>query len=322
MVAVYGDVQAQDDYTHPLGPEENFNESMYYNFFDPTAGAGGFVRVGNRANEGYAEVTLCLYLPSGEVAFNYLRPRIEHNDAMDAAGMRFVVEEPLLRHRSTFDGEAVVLKDATQMADPSKAFRENPKAKVKLDIEHEAMGPVYGTAGTNRSEEPGKEFAKAHYEQHMRTRGWIDINGERIEIDGTGLRDHSWGPRYWQAIQSYRWLTCAFGPDFSMTVSEVTPADGVRNQNGIVIRGEKVQRITSVDIDSEFQPETPFHKRMTARVGTHDGDQLVLEGTVKSFIPLRNRRAGMITHIGEGMTEYRCDGQVCYGISEYLDQVQ
>ena len=29
MVAVYGDIQAKDDYTHPLGPESNFNESMY-----------------------------------------------------------------------------------------------------------------------------------------------------------------------------------------------------------------------------------------------------------------------------------------------------
>jgi hypothetical protein len=30
----------------------------------------------------------------------------------------------------------------------------------------------------------------------------------------------------------------------------------------------------------------------------------------------------MITHIGEGMTEYRCAGQTGFGISEYLDQVQ
>ena len=28
MVAVYGDIAAQDDYTHELGPEKNFNESM------------------------------------------------------------------------------------------------------------------------------------------------------------------------------------------------------------------------------------------------------------------------------------------------------
>jgi len=26
MVSVYGDIQTKDDYTHPLGPETNFNE--------------------------------------------------------------------------------------------------------------------------------------------------------------------------------------------------------------------------------------------------------------------------------------------------------
>ena len=51
---VFGDVRPEDDYTHPLGPEENFNESMYFNFFDNRLRRGGFLRVGNRANEGYA----------------------------------------------------------------------------------------------------------------------------------------------------------------------------------------------------------------------------------------------------------------------------
>jgi hypothetical protein len=40
------------------------------------------------------------------------------------------------------------------------------------------------------------------------------------------------------------------------------------------------------------------------------------------FIPLRNRRNGMVTHVGEGMTEYRCGEAVGYGLSEYLDQVE
>ena len=64
MVAVFGDITAQDDYTHPLGPESNFNESMYFNFFDRAKNAGGFLRLGNRANEGYAEMTLTP-LPAG-----------------------------------------------------------------------------------------------------------------------------------------------------------------------------------------------------------------------------------------------------------------
>jgi len=323
MVSVYGDIKAKDDYTHALGPEENFNESMYFNFFDHGRGYGGFLRIGNRANEGYAEVTLCLFLPTGEVLFNYQRPRIEGNDAMDAAGMRFEVLEPLARHRTTYDEGAVFLKEPTQMADPGQAFRENPHKRVSLDLVHEAVGPAYGSSGAGRqSEDPERAFARAHYEQHMRARGTLAIDGETAEIDGTGLRDHSWGPRYWQAIHSYRWLTCTFGPDFGLMVSEVCPEPSVRNQTGVVVRGGQLERIRSVELDSAFQPGTLFHRGMTARLGLESGEELVLEGTVKSFIPLRNRRAGMVTHIGEAMTEYRCAGHVGLGISEYLDQVQ
>ena len=45
-----------------------------------------------------------------------------------------------------------------------------------------------------------------------------------------------------------------------------------------------------------------------------------------SLIPLRNRRHDpdgdmLMTRISEGMTEWRCDGRVGYGLSEYLDQI-
>ena len=324
MVAVFGDIQAQDDYTHPLGPETNFNESMYFNFFDKAKGYGGFLRIGNRANEGNAEVTTCLYLPTGEVLFMYQRPQIEHNDAMDAGGMRFETLEPLLKHRTTYEGGAVFLTDPSQMADPAVAFRANPHKKVSVDVTHEAIGPVYGTTGAGRRiENPDQEFGRAHYEQHMRNNGTMTIDGETMPIDGLGLRDHSWGPRYWQAIHSYRWLTCSFAPDFGIMVSEITPQEGgPRNQNGVVVRGETLERIVRVDIDTQFAPDMPFHTHMQAKLGLESGESLDLEGDVKGFIPLRNRRAGMITHIGEGMTEYRCAGHVGFGISEYLDQVQ
>ena len=324
MVAVFGNVKEQDDYTHTTGPEENFNESMYFNFFDHGRGRGGFVRIGNRANEGYAEVTVCIYLPTGEVLFNYQRPRIESNDAMDAAGMRFEVLEPLAKHRTTYEGGVVFLTEPGQMADPSVAFRQNPHKKVSLEIFHEAVGPVYGTAGSQPAadEDPEQGFARAHYEQHMRTHGTITIDGETLEIDGSGLRDHSWGPRHWSAIHSYRWLTCSFGPDFGIMVSEVSPSADVHNRRGVVVRGESLTAIRGFDLESEFDEGSRAHKRMTAKLQLEGGDELTLEGEVKSYIPLRNRRGQMVTHIGEGMTEYRCDGRVALGISEYLDQVQ
>ncbi len=323
MASVYGNIQPADDFTHSPTPESHYNESMYFNFFELSRGRGGFLRIGNRPNEGYAEVTLCLYLPGGEVLFNYRRPEITGNDAFDAGGLRFEVIEPLVRLRTTYEGTAVFLAEPEQMADPGQAFRQNPHKRVSIDLLHEAIGPVYGAAGSGRqSADPEKEFARAHYEQHMRVTGALSIDSDTWQVDALGLRDHSWGPRYWQAIKYYRWLTCAFAPDFGIMVSEVVPDETTRTATGVVVRGETLERIASVDIQTEFQPETPYHRRMTARLGLEGGDELTLEGDVKGFIPLRNRRAGLVTHIGEGMTEYRCLGRTGLGISEYLDQVQ
>lgn len=320
---VYGDIQPEDDYTHPLGPEKNFNESMYFNFFDNRAERGGFLRIGNRANEGYAEVTLTIYQPDGTVLFNWKRPEIAHNEGFDAGGMRFETIEPLVRLRTTYEGSAVFLTDPRQMAEPGQAFRQNPHKKVSLDLLHEAVGPVYGSTGADRKiENPDQEFARAHYEQHMRVTGTLTIDGETFDVDAYGLRDHSWGPRYWQAIHSYRWLTCSFGPELNVMVSEVSRTPAERMQSGVVIRNGEMKRVTSVEIDSRFEAGTPYHTGMTARLGLEDGETLELQGTVKAFIPLRNRREGMVTHIGEGMTQYRLLGRTGLGISEYLDQLR
>jgi hypothetical protein len=295
---------------------------MYFNFFDNARGLGGFLRVGNRANERYAEVTLCLYQADGTVLFNYKRPEIESNDSFDAGGMRFEAIEPLTRLRTTYDGSAVFLTQPEQMADPGKAFRNNPHKRISIDVIHEAVAPVYGSSGDGReSADPEREFARAHYEQHMRVTGTLSIDGDTKQIDAFGLRDHSWGPRYWQNIHSYRWLTCSFGPALDIMVSEVSPRKDLRLQNGVVIRDGKIDRITSVDIDSSFEPGTPFHRGMKASLGLESGENVTLEGDVKGFIPLRNRREGMVTHIGEGMTEFRCLGRTGLGISEYLDQI-
>ena len=76
-INIVGNLKPEDDYTHPLGPEENFNESVYFNFFDRHHNRGGFIRMGNRANEGYAEMTVIVYNPDGSALFNYKKPEIQ-----------------------------------------------------------------------------------------------------------------------------------------------------------------------------------------------------------------------------------------------------
>src|SRR5712692_6705528 len=91
-----------DDLMHPNTGESNFNESAYYNFYDRGRRIGGFVRLGNRPNEGYAEMTVCLYMPDSTVGFMFGRPEIKHNDAHDAGGLKFEVLKPFEHHRIAY----------------------------------------------------------------------------------------------------------------------------------------------------------------------------------------------------------------------------
>ena len=69
-------VKPTDEYMHPNTGEANFNESMYFNFYDRERRVGGFARIGNRPNERYAETTIALYQPDGTALFNFKRPRL------------------------------------------------------------------------------------------------------------------------------------------------------------------------------------------------------------------------------------------------------
>src|SRR5690348_7570397 len=128
-----------DEYMHELGPESNFNESMYFNVYDPKQQLGGWFRCGNRPNEGYAEMTICIYLPDGRVAFMFGRPKIANNHEMNAGGLKIEVVEPFKKLHLTYDGKACVLTDPNEMAEPSKAFKNNPQLPCKIELDYEGV---------------------------------------------------------------------------------------------------------------------------------------------------------------------------------------
>ena len=309
-----------DEYMHENSGESTFNESMYFNFFDPAQRLGGFLRIGNRPNEGHAETTVCLYEPAGSVLFNFKRAPIADNRAFDAGGVRFEVDAPFERLRIAYRGKACRLDDPLAMSDPGAAFRENPFVPVELALEIRGVGPMFG--GEPAEPRPGEmEFARGHYEQHHRASGRVEIDGRSFSIDALGLRDHSWGPRSWQAPAWYRWLTANFGDDFGFMGSHIMRRDGVETRGGFVHRGRELVPVRDIRIDTEFAGPEQIHQRLRARLACADGRSLEVEGRVLSLIPLRNRRDGQVTRISEGMTEWRCEGRTGYGLSEYLDQL-
>lgn len=319
-----------DEYPHAPGEARNYNESMYFNVFDPRSKTGGWFRLGNRPNEGYAEMSICLYLPGGRVAFMFARPNISGNTEMNAGGLKIEVIEPFKRLRLTYAGKALLLARPGEMADPKVAFRNNPQVPCAIELDYEGVSPMYGgetvkADGSPLDIDPEKSFAKAHYEQHCAARGRFTVGDETFEIDGFGLRDKSWGPRHWQAIEWYRWCPMNFGRDFGMMLSVIGDGKGGAREGGMVFRDGIYDLISACKIESDWD-ETGCQTALRAKIETEGGKSYEITGEVLSLIPLRNRRtapdgAELQTRITEGMTEYRCGDLVGYGLSEYLDQI-
>ncbi len=321
-----------DEYMHDTEGASNFNESMYFNFYDPGVRLGGFVRLGNRPHEGYAEQTSCLYLPDGRVAFVFQRPEIHTNDAFDAGGCRFDVVRPFAELRVRFEGTGVLLDDPTVMADPKAAFRSSPWADLSLDLRYRGLSPMYGGEPVHDDEAPLLEasdeepFARGHYEQHVGARGSVRVSDHEWSIDGYGLRDHSWGPRFWQAPWWYRWLTCNVGADFGFMLSIITGRDGRRRRSGMVFEGGAYHLVKDCRVTTEWDGPERYHQRIAASARTDDREYRIA-GRVMNLIPLRNRRTTpdgqtLTTRITEGMTEWKVEGRgTGYGLSEYLDQI-
>jgi len=323
-------LEPEDEYTHTPDAAANYNESMYFNMFDPEKQIGGWFRLGNRPNEGHAEMSVCLYMPDGQVGFMYARPGIDNNDAMDAGGLRFDVVEPFKRLKLTYKGKILLLDKPFEMANPGQAFKNNRTVDCEVELNYEGVSPMFGGEtvredGKPIEMDPEKSFAKAHYEQHMAASGHFIVDGTKVDVAGFGLRDKSWGPRYWQAIHWYRWLPMNFGRDFAMMISIVTNAEGQERHGGMVLSDGAYDLITDCRIDSDWD-DNWYQTGLKAWVKTENGKEYTVDGKVLSLIPLRNRRktpdcGELNTRITEGMTEYTCNGKTGYGLSEYLDQI-
>jgi hypothetical protein len=321
-------LEPDDEYTHEPDPVANYNESMYLNGFDLERGVGAWFRLGNRVNEGYAEMTVCIYLPGGRVGFMYARPEITTNDEMNAGGLEVAVLTPFEHLQITYEGRVLLLDDPLAMANPRAAFSDNPYVDCRVHLDVRGVSPMFGGLpryddGSPVESDPEKSFAKAHYEQHTAVTGTIEVGGEIIEMDGYGLRDKSWGPRYWQAINWYRWLPMSFGDDFGMMLSIVN-VDGTSRRSGMVLVDGEYQRIRDCRIESDWD-DNHYQTAMRCWVRT-DEREYEVTGEVLSMIPLRNRRTTpdgeqLHTRITEAMTRYECDGRIGVGMSEYLDQI-
>ncbi len=309
-------VEPLDDLMHVPDEDSTYNESAYASYADPDRRLGGFMRLGNRVHEGFAEVTVCVYLPDGRIAFWYTRAPITNNDAHDAGGLRFDVAQTRTEYIVEYDGPMVILDDPSQMEDPKRAFTSNPQAHGKIILRTRPTSPLIHPWDES-------QFAKAHTEQNMLVSGTVTVGDLTFQLENAyGVRDRSWGPRDWHHFKWHRWLTMSFGPDFGLVLFTTAVGDEPEQVRGYVHHGPDgdPQQIVAASVDTDYDGHT-YAKSARVHVVTADGSELDIEGEAWSTIPLRHRKGSDVARLTEGLATWRTGTRTGVGLFEYFDQI-
>lgn len=315
-----------DELPHQPDAAPTFNESFYVNGWDPQARLGGWMRVGNRVHEGHAEISLCLYLPRGRLAVQFARPEISSNDAFSAAGLTLTVDTPFQQARARYQGEVMLLDNPEMLRDPKAMYAQAPRVACSLDWLLTTVSPVHGGEPTRAEQQTmyGREFSRGHFNQHTRVTGPLRVGAESWTLNGHGWRDHSWGPRTWQAIHHYRLFIGNFDEGSGFMLLKITDHQGQTRRTGVWMADGEYEELEDLDVLVDW---TGKKEPRSVRLGVRTAKRrTILEGQVLTLAPLRNRREldgkTVTSRIAEGFTEFTWEGRKGLGICEFIEVLE
>jgi hypothetical protein len=319
-------MRPEHELMHRPGGSINFNESVYTNGFDAASPVGGWMRLGNRVNEGYAELSVCLYLPDGRIACQFQRPTIGGNDRFAAGGLSYTVNEPLRSVSMIYSGDLIIVENPDDLRDPGELFARGARLPGLVSWQHTAKSPVHGGEPVDDTVQTmyGRDFSLGHFNQHSRVKGEIRVGGESWTIDGHGWRDHSWGPRYWQAIYFYRLFIANFANGDGLMLLKITDKTGHVRRTGVLLVNGQYEEVLDLEVSTDWTEEKdPSFVRLGVLTANRKAR---IDGEILRLAPLRNRRKVedgiLVSRIAEGFTRFRWGEQVGYGMTEYIERIE
>ncbi|TDB98176.1 hypothetical protein [Actinomadura sp. 7K534] len=320
-------IEPHHEYRHRADDDPAYNESTYYNFACPESGVVGWLRVAIQENRPAAQAGVMLFLP-GEALFDYRRLSAAAPRGLTAGDLAFEIVEPLRRQRLAFDGRLASFADPRVLTTPSAAFREAPRRNVRIELDVRGHGPPFGTNGDDPANYVEESMALGHFEQFIAVRGTVTVDGRRVEVDGRGLRDHSWGPRDWAGPHWYRWAIANLDDGTQVMALIVARRSGGTTREAALVKDGALTEAGLRDVRVRWTGDG-FGEEVVIALSTPDGP-VTLTATARTphrFFPLRHHRrddggAALDTRIGYSAYEFRTDdGRTGLGVVEILDQL-
>ena len=224
-----GRVDPRDEQRHIADTEQLWNESYYLDWFAPDGSMGGYVRIGLVPNLNELWYWACFVEPGAPLV-----TVIDHTVAMptslsslevrhDGLWADHSIDEPLVQMTCSLESFALAYDDPTDVY--RNAFGDRRPFGFDLSWVTDRNAYQWPTEITPR------------YEIPCRVHGEVLVGDRRIEVDGWGQRDHSWGAaRDWWALgwnwtagrleDGTRWHTAAdFADGVDLGIGYVLGAD-------------------------------------------------------------------------------------------------
>lgn len=229
-----------DERRHPPGSDASFAESWYFDF-SRADGTGGFVRLGVSPNQQLAWYWAYLVTPEhGLVVVRDHEVPLPRGEALevraDGLWAELVCETPMEHWGLGLEAFGVRLDE------PGDAYRGEigERLPVGLDLEWEATTPVYDYP---------IDGSTAHYEHAGIVHGDLLIGRDRIDFEGRGARDHTWGVRDWWSW-GWHWTSFQIGEALAINFVQVDESDAAF---GSVWRvGDELEPVTAVRVETHF----------------------------------------------------------------------
>jgi hypothetical protein len=278
----------------------DWNESYYFNLFDPAKGVTAFMRIGNKPNRNEKSVFLFVMSRKGVFGLRNAVPCDEKKT--ECSGLKF--EDRGDAWKITYNGP---LFDVSKEPAPTMS---------SLDIDWKPVNPLmdYHNCVDAHGAQLSAQTASEHFEQFGVVTGKITIGDDVFDIRATGERDKSEGVRDWGAPKMWLWLNSVYGEDLGFNATKLSTQMGDVDA-GFVGTKDCNDPVVKITIDIQYNGNIPssYSMKMTGKSGKEYGiEAKILQ---HALLPMQGSKDMLLV---ETISETEYNGRKGYGIAEFL----
>lgn len=160
--------------------------------------------------------------------------------------------------------------------------------------------------------------AQRHYEQGCICKGTLvkRKEGESIDFEVLGHRDHSWGVRDWVYIDRWNWISAQFA-DRTINIARIE-VKGHTLIGGFISTKEGNKRVIDVKVETETKEDGKTPTSSTFTITDQDNKVIKVVSKTRFSIHLPQPTKFGVTEVFEQIADFDLNGAKAEGIAEYL----